>query len=493
MLRYILVMLTIAAICSGCSTLSKKGALEQVAKDWSMTIRASQIIPVYPLTEDLQPGDIFLVQVPIDRQQEIYKQKGFLPLDNMICRVDPQGYKDFYRNSFFTGRRRNLILPKDWLTTNPVWSLAPTAKFPTYSFSVKRGGGFNLAVPVQGVPIGLSLLGGDAAYGSIVIADAKTYGVDVISLEKDVRDWARKNQDFLANFSPSEQKQNYLRVVSRVYLTGKLNISIQSGRSVSAGVSAGASKPVNLVVPGVGPDAEKNTMETYTKNLDKLNGMLEEALKKIKISDKVDQLMPGGTVKVVAASSNSISLDETFLRPVVIGYLGFDMQIRPGGELGPPIPTHAILSREVKYPNLSFVSSADLHRAYSTLKRKDGDTEAKRLVGELDKLANHLPEKYPCNIYGFVDEKGTLGVLYNTEKEISEKTRDFSTVTAYRAKLVRSIEVLNEAIAKKIGVGLQEHLKCNEDALMALNEGLNEHFPLLRQTIDYANKLRYGG
>jgi hypothetical protein len=327
-----------------------------------------------------------------------------------------------------------------------------------------------------------------------MIADAKTYGVDVISLEKDVRDWARKNQEFLANFSPGEEKQNYLRVVSRVYLTGKLNISIQSGRSVSAGVSAGASKPVNLVVPGVGPDAEKNTMETYTKNLDKLNVMLEEALKKIKISDKVDQLMPGGTVKVVAASSNSISLDETFLRPVVIGYLGFDMKIGPGGELGPPIPTHAILSRELKYPNLSFVSSGDLHRTYSTLKKwKDRDKEAERLVNELNGLATHLPEKYPCNIYAFVDEKGTLDILYNTEKKISEKTLDFSTITAYRAKLVRSIEVLKEAIANKIGMGLQEHLKCNEDALLAVNEGLNEHFQLLRGAIDYANKLRYGG
>ena len=490
MLRYILIGLTVTTILGGCCGLSKQTELERVAKDWSMTIRASQIIPVYPLTEDLQPGDIFLVQVPIDRQQEIYAQKGFLPLDNMIHRVDPQGYKDFYRNSFFGGL--DFTLPKDWLTAKPVWSLAPTAKFPTYSFSVKRGGGFNLALPMQGVPIGLSLLGGDAAGGTIVIADAKTYGVDVISLEKDVRDWAGQNQEFLANFSPSEGKQNYLRVVSRVYLTGKLNISIQSGRSLSGGVSAGASKPVDLVVPGVGPDAEKNTMETYTKNLDKLNGMLEEVLKKIKVTG-VDQFIPGGTVKVVAASSNSISLDETFLRPVAIGYLGFDMQIGPGGELGPPIPTHAILSREVKYPSLSFVSSADLHKAYSTLKRKDGDKEAKRLVEDLNKLADHLPEKYSCNIYGFGDEQGTLNIQFRVGEKITERGRDFSTVTAYRAKLVRSIEVLKEAISKKIGMGLQEHLKCNEDALMALNGGLNENFQLLRQAIDYANKLRYGG
>lgn len=357
MIRLFMIAITLMAFCGGCAGLSRQSELEQVAKDWSMTIRASQIIPVYPLTEDLQPGDVFLVQVPIDQQQTVYAEKGFLPLDNMICRVYPQGYKDFYRNSFLTDS--NLILPKDWLTTNPAWSGAPTAKFPTYSFSVKRGGGFNLALPVQGVPIGLSLLGGDAAYGSIVIADAKTYGIDVISLEKDVRDWAQKKEkkEFLANFSPGDGKQNYLRVVDRVYLTGKLNVSIQSGRSGSAGVSAGANKPVDVLAPGVGADAEKNTMETYTKNLDKLNGMLEEALKKIKIGD-IDQFVPGATVKVVVASSNSISLDETFFRPVVIGYLGFDMQIGPGGELGPPIPTHAILSKEIKYPTSKYLKDA---------------------------------------------------------------------------------------------------------------------------------------
>jgi hypothetical protein len=43
--------------------------------------------------------------------------------------------------------------------------------------------------------------------------------------------------------------------------------------------------------------------------------------------------------------ANSVSLVETFARPLVIGYLGFDMPILDNGDLGPPIPTHAILER----------------------------------------------------------------------------------------------------------------------------------------------------
>jgi hypothetical protein len=43
--------------------------------------------------------------------------------------------------------------------TNTVsWKAAPRVAFPSYSFTVQNGAGLSLAVPVQGVPVGLSLL-----------------------------------------------------------------------------------------------------------------------------------------------------------------------------------------------------------------------------------------------------------------------------------------------------------------------------------------------
>lgn len=86
-IRYWAMIVAFAAIASGCAQDMKRESLEAVAKDWCMTIRASRVIPVYPLTEDLQPGDIFLVQLPVKRQHEIYEQKGFLPLDNHLHRL----------------------------------------------------------------------------------------------------------------------------------------------------------------------------------------------------------------------------------------------------------------------------------------------------------------------------------------------------------------------------------------------------------------------
>ncbi|MDZ4184968.1 MAG: hypothetical protein U1D97_08325, partial [Desulfuromonadales bacterium] len=74
---------------SGCAEKMRNNQLEKVAKDWSLVIRASQVIPVYPLTEDLQPGDVLLVSTPIEDQVKLFKKKGFLPLDQMQKRLNP--------------------------------------------------------------------------------------------------------------------------------------------------------------------------------------------------------------------------------------------------------------------------------------------------------------------------------------------------------------------------------------------------------------------
>src|ERR1043166_2039508 len=52
------------AVSTGCMNQEKNDQLSEVAKGWCRTIRASQVIPVYPLTEDVQVGDLFIMQRP---------------------------------------------------------------------------------------------------------------------------------------------------------------------------------------------------------------------------------------------------------------------------------------------------------------------------------------------------------------------------------------------------------------------------------------------
>jgi hypothetical protein len=487
--RYLGVVLALLFIGGCCSTGAQR-ELEHVAKDWSMTIRASQVIPLYPLTEDVQPGDIFLVQVSVDDQQKIFSEKGFLPLDNHIGRLPPTGYAKFYDTRL--SMVAPFVLPRDWFNSADGKGLlsAMNASFPTYSFSVRKGSGLNLAVPVQGVPIGLSLLGSEAAQGSIVIADAKTYGLDSVSLYQDILTWARLNRPFLADFAPSRDKhnketKNYVRIVSRVYLTSRLNVSLQSSQTSSGGVSGGAPKPVDLLLPKAGGDVQQASMENYGAGLDKLNTMVAEALSKVG-----DTMIPGGTVKVAAASSNSISLVETFPRPLAIGYLGFDVPIGPYGILGPPIPTHALLTKQLAPSPPSIPMSVTSKRSYDALTSaaRNGDQTAATLVQELDALPiSVLPPTYPCPIYGLSSTGGPREIQVEAGTVLRTNPPKFSTIPAFREKLRHSMKALQSDT--QVGKERHESLTCTQNELNRLEQKLLESERLLREAIHYVNDL----
>jgi len=484
-------------LLSGCASQMARTQLEDVAKDWCETIRASQIIAVYPLTEDLQPGDVFLVQLPVERQQEAYKRKGFLPLDHHICRINPTGYVQFYERSIEVGDEGK-PLPRYWLAPDeesPNWSKAPSAKFPTYSFSVRSGGGFNLALPVQGVPIGLSLMGGDAGEGTITIADSHTYGVEARSLYDQVRKWAGQNRSFLSRLAPEGNRQNYLRVITRVYLTSQLNVSLKSSGQMAAGVSAGAPRPVDLIVPRAGADQEE-TLKAYEKNINTLNKIIEGAL--AKAGDIGKDLLPGGTLKVASASAGSISLIESFRRPLVVGYLGFDVAIGPGGMLGPPFPTYAVLEENLR-PTVApestseLLSNAALAFTYRTLGelKKQGDTRAGRFVEDLDKAAGLLPEAYPCNVWMLRDINGPLIINRRAGDSIGEGKRTFASITKFRGELIESMRVIKyaqqqSAVAIEPGEAkIADELKANQEALKSINERLREYSALIREANEY--------
>lgn len=555
-------------LLTGCGT-SRRAQLERVAKDWCETIRASQVIPVYPLTEDLQPGDVFLVQVPVDKQQQVYRERGFLPLDNHLLRLDPTGYPEFYDSNFPLPQDANM--PEFWLRpkseADKGWERAPNAAFPTYSFSVNSAQGFNLAIPISGVPVGMSMLATNSANGFVNIDDARTIGVDMMSMHAQLEAYVNDHPDvraMLANFGcrPGEAPRNFLRVVSRVYATGKLEVLINDASTFGAGLDAGAARPVDLFIPRA-PDGVEDTQasarENYLTGMGHLNNMggttgapthrsgedsgltpkeladneaarkeardaevkkREEALKAAKDGHKTDQdeaeksqaykdwvaatkereqseeslrtktrerralekvihdpaatpearaeatskieqaradenaaretlkskravesekrgafnataeatkarkskaalgeaqsavdaikgFAPGGSVRFSAASSRSISMDETFDPPLIIGYLGFDVGILPGGGLGRPIPTHAVVDPQLGV-NLTgeqkFVRGAyetEGVRAMYPIILADAATSsvARSIQRSLDDLADRIPLNFPRVAY----------------------------------------------------------------------------------------------
>lgn len=429
-----------AILTAGCAENLRNKQLGKVAKDWSLVVRASQVIPVYPLTEDLQPGDVMLVRTPVEAQVELYKDKGFLPLDQLVWRGNPTSvYQDFYLKRY--GTDDDSVPPARWqkeivLNDKPQhqWQLAPHAAFPSYSFQVSSGGGLNLALPIQGVPFALGVMSTGKASGSVTIADAYTYGLDNVVLEQRVRNWADLNRELLRRYSPVREKDgkitryHFLRVVSRVYAAGRVSVTVQNDQATSGEAGAGADLPVTIAAL-----KDKEAVANYTSALSALNTTLANQL-------------PGAKVKVAAATSRSVTLNEEFTRPLVIGYVGFDLPILEGGRLGAPISTLEQLTGQ-RPPVLpagwteNGYRYAALSQMYQSLRQLD-DADARKLQAELDNLAQDLPAAYPYAVYEMDGEGNSLENPTAIKAGDSVMRDDFFAVTDFLMNTLKTITTL---------------------------------------------------
>lgn len=353
-LRTVGILLTAFAL-TGCASQKARKRLEGVAKGWCETIRASQVIPVYPLTEDLVPGDVFLVQTPIAAEAKTYRDRGFLALDDRRTRLPDLDYRRVYFNGYWQwsnsfGATPHLPpgrAPSTPGTNGPVPGvlsadgIVPRAAFPTYTFEAQSGSGLALAVPVQGIPVGLNFLQADRVSGSVTISDAFSYAADESQLYANLTAWASRaevRQVLAETVRRSERKPILLRVVSRVYLTGGVSVSLNRSGSLGGSGRGGFNAPnVSML------NEQGDVQSSYTNLLQVLSNTANRSL----LAGVTNAASAGGSVQFVAASASSVSLQETFPRLLALGYLGFDVPVFAGGLLGAPIPTFQRLNGDV--------------------------------------------------------------------------------------------------------------------------------------------------
>ena len=243
---------------SGCAPRDARKHAEGIAKGWCITIRASQDIPVYPLTADLRVGDVFLVQTPISVQDKQYREKGFLALDDHRCRLAYTNFGTVYFDGYWKDTfgktphpTTNTVFAGSAETNGPVTLTvadAPRVAFPTYSFQAQSGYGSSAAFPIEGVPVALSFLGTDLVDGSVTISDARTYAGDESELWQSLLRWASEAKPHLAatarNAVPTPV---YLRVVTRVYLARAMDISLIRADAKGGSVRAKVGSDVSLL------------------------------------------------------------------------------------------------------------------------------------------------------------------------------------------------------------------------------------------------------
>lgn len=395
-------LVTIAAALAGCGY---QHQLQDVARDWCMTIRASQVIPVYPLTEDLQPGDAFLVTLPSNEQEQVYDALGFLPLDVQVARlsVPTEKFDRFYDRHYFQADYSSGGAGKPRLERRAnaeAFSEAfsvPRASFPTYRVDVTRAGGLKAAIPIQSIPVGVGLLAAESATASVTIADAYTYAADPTDLEHALQVWANEpnNRKRLLdyNFGRSERDPLFLRVIQRVYLIGGITVSITRTSQGAVGVDAGATQDVELLQPG-----DKSSIERFAEAQAALQSALNEGL-------LAQAAMPGASLRLASATSRSVTLNERFDRAIAIGYIAVDYEVRPDGSLGAALSTRDVLNGRSHYAVVRpggadalthfDIAIQAMHSQISTLSKGSEDEQHEALgmvavaVGE---LPTHAPE-----------------------------------------------------------------------------------------------------
>ena len=473
------VFMVLFLLFSGCTSPLRNEQLEQVAKDWALVVRASQLIPVYPLTEDLQPGDVLLVSTPIEEQAAIYKQKGFLPLDQHLVRMYSKDYVEFYNSRY--GITKDIIPPANWQNKtangNHNWELAPCAAFPSYQFSVRTGSGLNLAIPIRGVPFALGLMNSGSASGTVTIADAHTFGLDNVCMEKLVRGWERKNRTLLRNYEPQNKQYHYLRVICRVYVTGKVNVTVNNDEAQAARVAAGADRPITLM--GV---EKGSTQENYSTAIERINQFAATQI-------------PGANIKVATATSRLVTLTEEFERPLVIGYVGFDMPILKAGRLGAPISTLAQLTGRrivaASWSGDNVYRLAALSHMYEALNTISGD-EADSVREKLDRLVSVLPDRYPFSLYEYISP-----TQINSDEEVmigaKVKVENFQSVVNFLGCAQTTIETLESYLPnapretdqeRKAVLQLEGELRSARAALSDVGNRLNRESALV-EAIDF--------
>lgn len=288
----------------------------------------------------------------------------------------------------------------------------------------------------------------------------------------------------LNNYSPRENQYHFLRIVSRVYVTGQVSVLLNNDEATGLEAAAGADRPVKRL--GI---VEGNEKENYNAAIEEINNIAAENI-------------PGAKFKIASASSRSVMLNETFKRPLVIGYVGFDMPILIGGRLGAPISTLAQLTGQgaiLEHSEENTYRLASFAHMYQALKGISGN-EAERILEELNKLATLLPDRYPFTLYEVNLQQTDDGrSRYIIEKDLmiiqgaKVKRQDFNSLIDYCSNALSTVEAIEsylpnapkdtEEQLNKISL-LTGELGSAQAALEDIQEQLNKETSII-EAIDF--------
>jgi hypothetical protein len=244
----------------------------------------------------------------------------------------------------------------------------------------------------------------------------------------------------------------YLRVVTRVYMVGAVDVSLIRKKAGGAGVDAGEAPTIHLVNLRAG-DANDATAtvdvndtmaraEAYQKILDVLSNSMASAV-------------PGGSLRIAWASGNMVSLKEKFPRLLAIGYLGFDVRILDDGSLGPLIATRDhidpdVALRPVPRTGTGPVAWIMINNLYRMLTATGASEEEKKLAESMDSLFKEfvLPDNVTFYKLDLDEETDEYCMVQRPDRGDYDNTdlTGFSRLNALYGVIEDSIDILQDTV-----------------------------------------------
>lgn len=370
-------------LTASCGLMTPKNSLERVAKDWSMTVRASQVMPIFPLDEDLRPGDVYISHNDITAEIETWESKGFLPLVNRYDRIpiNKSEYDTLYANGFSE-------------TGGASFYRAPGTAFPSYTFSVDKRGSLGLALPLNSVPVALAAGGAQGATGSAVFKGASNQGLNDKEMGRIIGRWAATNRNHLGAIAARNPGPTVLRVISRIYSIEGATVSLTFEETSGAEARAGAevstpdllstsqdqydslltylNKQLELkkgtvvadppILPAEGESESMNpdtaALQADIATVNKLKaeqqlGAIRRQIRNLESEQKYGEyVLPGASFKLASRSARGVTMDEKFPKPLVVGYLATEYLILPNGNLVEVGAVQDLIQNPKLYENL---------------------------------------------------------------------------------------------------------------------------------------------
>jgi hypothetical protein len=332
-----------------------------VVEQWCNAMRRYSINPVYPPTEDFHVGDIIgfssdpstdtdgdaacplfasvkVAYVPMAQAlEEYYRNVAIFPEtatppkeESDLWRQLPAGSKCHAQTCEEPASGAQSVFQASGAMTK-----LPIVAFPGFSLDKKSNENLGASIPLRIATfvVGESGSANDAV--SIKIRSAETYGVPAgVALQAllkycdsgeftSIDCWNSIVAQELASLRGKAPKQTNLSLVYRVYLIRSIEYTLSAQSDIGAEAKALLEQiPAKKAKVDATEQAASDTAEN-APNSSQPEGESEQKARR-RISELMTNItgksVPGGTFTATATSNGSVTLIETFERPIAVGY-----------------------------------------------------------------------------------------------------------------------------------------------------------------------------